>query len=348
MGELDSAEVYFKESLNTSNIERIQTTNLALYFISRRKHNHEEAFKYIDQYRFFTDSINNVNRTQAIAEAQEKYDNEKLENEKKTLLLEKERLRKLILRGWIVMIFFIGLLAFGYQRKLWLKERRLRKSEEHIHEYLSKVHENEEIIQTNKILMKSILEDFDDKIRLIDDLRNNIQILQSEKKEYQDNIEINIKNLQKETERLESENREYQCEIDRYSQSTVKNEARAIELEKQSNQNLFLKEWVTLLINYINNHVDLFKMLRENPRQTIDWTLLFESLDMVHNAFYSRLKKEFPFLNETDLQVCGLIKIGLTTSQISDIICISSSSVTKKKYRIPQAYQSMQRRNYRF
>lgn len=348
MGELDSAEVYFKESLNTSNIERIQTTNLALYFISRRKHNHEEAFKYIDQYRFFTDSINSVNRTQAIAEAQEKYDNEKLENEKKTLLLEKERLRKLILRGWIVMIFFIGLLAFGYQRKLWLKERRLRKSEEHIHEYLSKVHENEEIIQTNKILMKSILEDFDDKIRLIDDLRNNIQILQSEKKEYQDNIEINIKNLQKETERLESENREYQCEIDRYSQSTVKNEARAIELEKQSNQNLFLKEWVTLLINYINNHVDLFKMLRENPRQTIDWTLLFESLDMVHNAFYSRLKKEFPFLNETDLQVCGLIKIGLTTSQISDIICISSSSVTKKKYRIPQAYQSMQRRNYRF
>ena len=171
MGELDSAEVYFKESLNTSNIERIQTTNLALYFISRRKHNHEEAFKYIDQYRFFTDSINSVNRTQAIAEAQEKYDNEKLENEKKTLLLEKERLRKLILRGWIVMIFFIGLLAFGYQRKLWLKERRLRKSEEHIHEYLSKVHENEEIIQTNKILMKSILEDFDDKIRLKADKR---------------------------------------------------------------------------------------------------------------------------------------------------------------------------------
>lgn len=101
--------------------------------------------------------------------------------------------------------------------------------------------------------MKSILEDFDDKIRLIDDLRNNIQILQSEKKEYQDNIEINIKNLQKETERLESENREYQCEIDRYSQSTVKNEARAIELEKQSNQNLFLKERVTLLINYITS-----------------------------------------------------------------------------------------------
>lgn len=351
MGELDSAEVYFKESLNTSNIERIQTTNLALYFISRRKHNHEEAFKYIDQYRFFTDSINNVNRTQAIAEAQEKYDNEKLENEKKTLLLEKERLRKLILRGWIVMIFLIGLLAFGYQRKLWLKERRLRKSEEHIHEYLSKVHENEEKIQTNKILMKSMLEDFDDKIRLIDDLRNNIQNLQSEKKEYQDNIEVNIqilskkeevirnyeaniKNLQKETERLESENQEYQCEIDRYSQSIVKNEARVIELEKQSNQNLFLKERVTLLINYINNHVDLFKMLRENSRQTIDWTLLFESLDMVHNVFYSRLKKEFPFLNETDLQVCGLIKIGLTTSQISDIICISSSSVTKKKYRI--------------
>ena len=144
LGELDSAEVYFKKSLNTSNIERIQTSNLVLYYISKKKHNYEEAFKYIDQYRLYTDSVHNANRTRAVAEAQEKYDNEKLENEKKSLMLEKERLQRAILRGGIVVALLVGSIAFGYQRKLWLKERRLRKSEEEIQEYLANLHENED------------------------------------------------------------------------------------------------------------------------------------------------------------------------------------------------------------
>lgn len=75
-------------------------------------------------------------------------------------------------------------------------------------------------------------------------------------------------------------------------------------------------------------------MLRENPRKFVDWTLLYESMDILHNSFYSRLKKEFPSLNEMDLQVCCLIKIGLATSQIAEVICITGPSVTKKKYRI--------------
>lgn len=358
MGELDSAEVYFKESLNTSNLGRIQTTNLALYFISRRKHNHEEAFKYIDQYRLFTDSINNVDRTGAIAEAQEKYDNEKLENEKKTLLLEKERLQKSILWGGLIVILVISLTAFTYQRKLWLKEKKLRKSQEDIQEYLSNLHTNEEKILEKQASIQSLSKDLEEAKELertqkeqIDKLNGDAKLLKSEKQDFQQRVEeytqsINenreiikgqidhISRLQKDTVCLMTQNQEFKRMIDEYSRAEKQNEDKVTKLEKLSNQILSIKKREFFLIDYINNHVDFFKMLRENPCKFSNWTLLYENLDILYNSFYTRLKKECPSLSEVDLQVCCLIKIGLTTSQIANIICITGPSVSKRKFRI--------------
>lgn len=99
MGELDSAKLYFKESMRFSNISRLRTTNQALFLIAKKQNKFKEATDYIEQYIHYNDSLNNIDRLRAIAEAQEKYDNEKLENEKKSLMLEKERLQRAILRG---------------------------------------------------------------------------------------------------------------------------------------------------------------------------------------------------------------------------------------------------------
>lgn len=311
IGELDSAEVYLKASLNTSNMGRIRSANLLLYFIAKRQLRYDDAFKYIEQYRHYNDSINDIDRTRAIAEVQVKYDNEKLENEKKTLLLEKERLQRSILWGGIITIVLIGLIAFGYQRKLWLKERSLRKSEEEIQEYLSNLHDNEEMILKKQALIQSLSRDLEDK--------GNLEGVVNEQIEQ-------IDRLRSDTESLKSKNQEYQRKIDEYVQLAEQNKDRVIKLEKLSNQNLLLKARESFLINYINSHVDFFKKLRENPCQSLDWQLLFESLDVLHNSFYSRLRKEFPSLKEMDLQVCCLIKAGLTTSQIADVFCISSPS----------------------
>lgn len=319
MGMQDSAKKYFQESLSSSNIYTKRGAYKILYILSRKQGKNEEAIDYNEQYCHYNDSINNIDRTRAIAEAQEKYDNEKLENEKKTLLLEKEQLQKSILWGGIIMVVLIGLIAFGYQRKLWLKERSLRKSEEDIQEYLSNLHDNEGMIFKKQALIQSLSRELEDKENLAGVVNEQIE---------------QIDRLRSDTEYLEFQNREYQCQIDEYIQSAKQNEARVIKLEKLSNQNLFLKGREAFLIDYINKHVDLFKMLRENPRKFVDWTLLYESMDILHNSFYSRLKKEFPSLNEMDLQVCCLIKIGLATSQIAEVICITGPSVTKKKYRI--------------
>lgn len=319
MGELDSAEVYLKESLNTSKIDRIRSANLLLYFIAKKQLRYDDAFKYIEQYRHYNDSINNIDRIRAIAEAQEKYDNEKLENEKKTLLLEKERLQKSILWGGIIMVILIGLIAFGYQRKLWLKERSLRKSEEDIQEYLSNLHENEEKIQQKEILIQSLSLDLEDKENLEGTIKERMELIDS---------------LQKDTEYLKSQNNEYQCRIEEYTRAVKQNEDKIVKLEKISAQNLLFKNREAFLMDYIYTHLELFNNLQVKKYTCIDWTSLYEELNRLHNGFYVCLKNEFPTLTEEDLQVCCLIKSGLSTSRIADLFCISAPSITKKKYRI--------------
>lgn len=244
MGELDSAEVYFKESLNTANMGRIRTVNLALYYIAKKQSQYDDAFKYIEQYRYFNDSINNMDRTRVIAEAQTKYDNEKLENEKKDLLLRERQLENTVLLGGIILIFIISLIVFLYQRKLLFKERALGSTQEKVR-YLS------------------------------NDLEDKEQQLHSK-------------------------------------------------------------------IDYINKHVSFFKDLREKTNQDVDWPCVFDGVDILYNNFYTRLKLNFIHLNETDLQVCSLIKIGLTTSQIANVLGISATSITKKKSRIRQRMNQSQ------
>ena len=319
INELDSAKKYFQQSLSSFQIQTKRGAYKTLYAISRKQGKHKEAIDYIEQYLVYNDSINNMDRARAIAEAQEKYDNEKLENEKKSLMLEKERLQRAILRGGIVVALLVGSIAFGYQRKLWLKERRLRKSEEEIQEYLANLHENEEMILQKQALIQSLSRDLEDKANLEEMAREQLG---------------QIGRLRDDTEFLRAQNLEYKKKIDDYTRSASQNEDRIVKLEKLSDQNLALKSREAFLVDYIYAHTEPFRELRINPRKFNNWALLYERLDILHDRFLSRLRKDFPTLGEMDLRVCGLIKAGFSTSEIAEVLCVAAPSVTKRKYRI--------------
>ena len=319
INELDSAKKYFQQSLSSFQIQTKRGAYKTLYAISRKQGKYKEAIDYIEQYLVYNDSINNMDRARAIAEAQEKYDNEKLENEKKSLMLEKERLQRAILRGGIVVALLVGSIAFGYQRKLWLKERRLRKSEEEIQEYLANLHENEEIILQKQALIQSLSRDLEDKANLEEMAREQLG---------------QIGRLRDDTEFLRAQNLEYKKKIDDYTRSASQNEDRIVKLEKLSDQNLALKSREAFLVDYIYAHTEPFRELRINPRKFNNWALLYERLDILHDRFLSRLRKDFPTLGEMDIRVCALIKAGFSTSEIAVVLCVAAPSVTKRKYRI--------------
>ena len=319
MEELDLAKVYLKESLSTSNIYTIHQAYNKLYLIAKKQGKYKDAIDYNEQYLIYNDSITNIDKIKAIAEIQVKYDNEKLDNERKDLLLKNDRLQQAVLWSGILLVLLISIIAIIYQRKLWLKERHIRRAQEEVQRYLAKLHDNEVAIRENQELIQDYSEELEAKGDL-EGLVNN----QSEQ----------INSLRDRIKYLLSQNTEFQQEINKYTHSVKEYDEWVFTADKLSKQNLSLKKREQFLTDYINNHVDLFRDLREKPRNTPNWTYIFESIDILYNRFYRRLREEFTLLTNEDIQVCCLIRIGLTTSQIAELFSISAPSITKKKYRI--------------
>jgi tetratricopeptide (TPR) repeat protein len=130
MGQLDSAKVYFENSLNTDNIYTKHGAYKALYLISKKQGKLEDAIRYNDKFRDYADSVSIHNRTEAVAEIQAKYDNEKLLNQQAKLELNNLRLTLFLSFCilTIVIIVMMGSRIYKYTRRK-LAESRLKLQE---------------------------------------------------------------------------------------------------------------------------------------------------------------------------------------------------------------------------
>lgn len=65
-----------------------------------------------------------------------------------------------------------------------------------------------------------------------------------------------------------------------------------------------------------------------------DWDDIRQTVDKSYDNFTQRLKQSFPSLSEKDVNFCCLVKIGVSIKDLSDIYCISRTSVSRKKQRV--------------
>ena len=65
-----------------------------------------------------------------------------------------------------------------------------------------------------------------------------------------------------------------------------------------------------------------------------DWDDIRQTVDKSYDNFTQRLKRSFPSLSEKDVNFCCLVKIGVSIKDLSDIYCISRTSVSRKKQRV--------------
>lgn len=130
MRQLDSAKVYFENSLHTNNIYTKHGAYKALYLISKNQGKLEDAIRYNDKFRDYADSVSIHNRTEAVAEIQAKYDNEKLLNQQAKLELNNLRLTLFLSFCilTIVIIVMMGSRIYKYTRRK-LAESRLKLQE---------------------------------------------------------------------------------------------------------------------------------------------------------------------------------------------------------------------------
>lgn len=65
-----------------------------------------------------------------------------------------------------------------------------------------------------------------------------------------------------------------------------------------------------------------------------EWEEIRLTIDKSYENFTTRLRSAYPVLSEKDVNFCCLIKIGVSIKDLSDIYCISRTSVSRKKQRL--------------
>ena len=279
---------------------------------------------YCDKFYTCIDSITKIKHGKEIIVMKEKYDHEKLLNEKKTLQIKNEQIIRNNLYILLFIVIVIAYLIFLYQRKLIQKERTIQKQEEQLRIYSLQIHENEMQMAQNRVHIMQLSEQLAANEGLHETMMEQQNGLNELKKRNE--------NLQKETILLQQNMAEYSQNM----QGKLKTQLTSFDAMAEENTRLRNREefLCKLLIPYIKPLDSLIK----SPKQLtiVQWAEVEENINKLYNNFTLRLKEQFPSFTNNDLQVCCLIKMRITVSAIAKILNISPASVSKRKQRIKE------------
>lgn len=319
----DSAYYYFNKALYSSSIYTVRTAYQGLYYVSRDNHEYEKISVYCDQLLNYQDSIQTLNKSRELAEIQKKYDQQKIINENSQLEMDKKNMLNMILLAGIGIAMGIAIMVYVYQKKLLRKERLLQRKEEEINQNTIKIQENEMIIVRNRNRMEEL----------------TMQI--EENKGVQEQLEEQHKALveiQQQNESLKQENETLQNNIDKYSftLNEKSNELNRLEILTKENQRLRDRE--TYLSNLLIKDIRVIKNLKDkkSPINILQWDEIKKNIDLLFDNYTIRLSQVIPSMTESDLQVCCLIKLRFSNLDIADILNISPTSVSKRKFRLKE------------
>lgn len=90
-----------------------------------------------------------------------------------------------------------------------------------------------------------------------------------------------------------------------------------------------------MYINEDNKKRDqhLLKVINEivYGQETLNWDLLYETMNQLHSGFFERLRNKFPQLDETEFKICCLSYTKFSSSEISIIMKLSVNTVQMKR-----------------
>jgi tetratricopeptide (TPR) repeat protein/DNA-binding CsgD family transcriptional regulator len=79
-----------------------------------------------------------------------------------------------------------------------------------------------------------------------------------------------------------------------------------------------------LLINRINDHI----------HSDQEWDAFEQQFKRVHSEFLRKLSEQFPLLTPTELKICALMKLNLSSKAIANLFCLSTRTVENHRQRI--------------
>lgn len=319
----DSAYYYFNKALNSDNIHTLKNTHISLYNLCKNSNNYKVAISYLEKAWICNDSIYEMDKKKALIEMQEKYNQQKVINEKNELEIKKNKVISQILIGLFILLCCIALIVFIYQKKLLLKERLIQDAEEKIRVKTIQIQENEFTISRNQKRMEELMELIDREKDVHEQMEEQQKVLHS-MREY--------------NERLEKENIILQKDVNSIS-FRLKEKSREIKkLKDLSDENLCLQNRTKFLVNQIIQKNELLNKLKVCPKyiELHQWEAIKELINYLFDNYTERLSNLVPTLTESDIQICCLIKLHIPNPTIAILLAISSTSVSKRKMRLKE------------
>lgn len=230
--------------------------------------------------------------------------------------------QKMELRIAVVVSLLLGvilLLIIIYQQNLKKKERTIRRLSEELQQYNKQLKDNEVLIAQNN---GHILE-----------LQMQLSLHKADEQEEQ---RLLIGQLEEQNRKLTLANRDLQQQIETHWHKLKSSPLKTQPVQELTTEMLRLKDREEELACRLIAAHPLVASLRSTPRflQPEDFVRLSVLVDEVYPKFTDRLTAAFPNLTELDVQLCILIKLGFSISQIAVFTAVSSTSVSQQKSRM--------------
>ena len=98
-------------------------------------------------------------------------------------------------------------------------------------------------------------------------------------------------------------------------------------------------EVVTFLQNFILERTDVLKKLNQSGDSLItlhphEWNEIERTLNAIDNNRFAKIREQYPNMQEDDIRLCILTRLGLSNRTIGNIYCITVSAVQHRKLKL--------------
>ena len=309
----DSAIPYLEKALQTKNLYTKRSAYQCFYYVYTGQRNYQKAVEYNNLFWECNDSIQKVENRKAVIAVEAKYKHEKLLTEKQQLELKQS---KLIFWGSSLLLVAIIIILLVYMDK---KRTTIRLFEQ-LHAIRSQIAENKRTIAAYQEQIDSLSlrqSDYDD--------------LQQEKA----SLEQEVSNLQSDYDDLQQEKASLEQEVSNLLEQNEKLNSQKSQILVRLNQKDEEIKQYEEIIKQRENTPDIFTRIKQTHTiEEKEWPELIARTDALHQQFFERLRKAFPQLTETDLQLCCLMRLGYDKKEQKSLLKITDDSLEKRKQRL--------------
>lgn len=226
------------------------------------------------------------------------------------------------LRIAVVVSLLLGVilaLIVLYQQNLKKKERTIRRLSSELQKYSKQLKDNEVLMAQNN--------------ESIQELQMQLSTQKSSEQEAQLSL---IRQLEEQNRQLNLANQNLQHQIEAHWKQLKSVPLKTPHLQELTTEMLRLKEREEALTGQLISTHPLVAELRSKPRflQPEDFVRIATLVNKIYPHFTERLTEAFPNLTELDQQLCCLIKLGFSVSQIAVFMAVSPTSVSQQKSRM--------------